>query len=254
MGRNAPRLPSPRRTDIVVWEMGINDWDPNDSNLPRRVWHQQAFELFVRRTLSVNPKAVIVMVSLWQSVAAKCWPRCPDDRGEFDDIVEVAEAYAAASGIPFFALDFNRMSKLLGVSGNDLFRDAHHPSLMGHLLIGDALRLSFLFPMLNSATKRAMGAHDFGTSTRPPAVLPRAYPRSKRHCLRRSMLQVWHLTVPPALEGVPGKSRSARLVKVARAGAVQTLAWTAVGAMDSHSYHSMRRPRVRAHCSRRFWT
>jgi hypothetical protein len=162
----------PRRTDIVVWEMGINDWDPNDSKLPRRVWHQQAFELFVRRALSINPKIIIIIVSLWQSIATECWPHCPDDRGEFDDIVEVAEKYAFTAGVPFFALDFNRMSKLLRIPAEDLFRDAHHPSLAGHHIMGDALRFGSFLSSMRAATQRALGVRRH-TTQRVPAVKPR---------------------------------------------------------------------------------
>ena len=156
-------------TDLVFWEFSINDWFPEHATSTtlhlndhgpswepvRRRWHRQAFEVFLRRALSFNPRVIIGLVLLWQPCARKCWPRCPGQDEEFVDVVrEVAAHYPH---VPFFGVDFNKLSQTLGMPREVVFNDCHHPTQEMHAVIGDAMFGSVLNALACSGTAGGNG-------------------------------------------------------------------------------------------------
>jgi len=125
----------PKDTDIVIWEFTINDMNPESTGMIPVEWHKQAFELFLRRALALNPKMIIGIVSLWRPHARSCWP-CEGDSLSFNHVIQVAACYNATG---FFGVDGNALGQYLSMNKDEVFKDSHHPTPEMHKRIGHAL-------------------------------------------------------------------------------------------------------------------
>eukprot|EP00421_Protoceratium_reticulatum_P001243 CAMPEP_0168362188 /NCGR_PEP_ID=MMETSP0228-20121227/3049_1 /TAXON_ID=133427 /ORGANISM="Protoceratium reticulatum, Strain CCCM 535 (=CCMP 1889)" /LENGTH=464 /DNA_ID=CAMNT_0008374881 /DNA_START=144 /DNA_END=1538 /DNA_ORIENTATION=- len=150
----------PPDSDVVLWEMIINDRKPESTGMNPTEYHKKVFELFVRRVLAVNPQAIIGMVGLWRPGSAAChdepefkpqknnvsilnaWP-CAHDSDHFNELLEVVAHY---KDVGFFGVDVNKLAQSLGLNRKAVLRDGHHPTPKLHELIGESLFIHTLLP------------------------------------------------------------------------------------------------------------
>ena len=114
-----------------------------------RQWHRQSFELFLRRLQALSPNVIVGVVLLWQPCARSCWPSCPYDTEEAEDVLAVAKQYPT---IPMFVVDASVLVHKLKLPTSRIFDDCHHPTLDVQNLIGDALFAHIILPVACNAS------------------------------------------------------------------------------------------------------
>ena len=143
----------PQRTDILLWEFVINDWQPHIGN---RAFLPTALAIYVRRALAINPHMVIIFLHLWAPLARSCWPRCNGHKGQtfiWNACVNGMALYNDT--LDLTQIDFNSIAVQHFIAGHGkvnesklLFADKQHPNTLAHKLMGDVIwqHLRLLMP------------------------------------------------------------------------------------------------------------